>query len=284
PVAEPTQVVFSIAGAPADASLTRTTVTAQNGVATTTLKSGTVRGTARIEARTPAHANVGSAQTSVVIQAGPPVELVLGALPLNIAGKVYVNEKSTVSGFVYDAYHNPVPDNTTVYFTSDYGLTDTSGVTADGFFTANHYSGDNRLPPDGLVTVTGSTRNAAGQEIKRSVRVLWSGPTRIEASLDRFDLQNGESIPLTITVSDIFGNPLVGGATVSVTAEGVTLRGLASATVEDTNIPQTKTVLSLTLSDPDPATEAPAPRPASVIVRVTSRNGNKTLEIAGTTR
>jgi len=282
PIATQTTVVFSILGAPNGAVLTRTEVGTENGSATTELKSGQVSGTARIQAVVKGNSAIAAAQTSVIIKAGPPFYLDFGITPLNIAGLVYVNESATVSGFVSDVYKNPVPDNTAVYFTTDSGMIEGSALTKDGFVTVHIFSGDPHPALPNLVEITAKTRKQDGSDLIKQHKMLWSGPTAdIVTSTDTFNLKNGESTSMTITVGDIFGNPIVGGSSIAVSSKGVNIDGDITVSVQDTATPGAVSVLNIVLNDPDP--KEINPQAATITIKVTSRNGNKSLTIRGTT-
>ncbi|MCC6446337.1 MAG: hypothetical protein IT210_23150, partial [Armatimonadetes bacterium] len=294
-IATQTTVAFSILGAPNGASLTRLEVGTQDGVATTELKSGKVAGTIRVKAEVKGNSTVTAAQTSVVIHAGPPYYLDFGLLPLNIAGLVYVNETSDLTGYVSDVYKNPVPDGTTVYFTTAFGMINASATTAGGIFKTVVHSGD-PLPrndfafPDlahpekSLVPITASTRKENGVELKKTQMMLWSGPTapiKILGNFTSFDLGNGESTSFMAEVSDIFGNSIVAGSTISVTGSGVAVSGDVNVVVADTAVPGQKIILNIALSDPnEQQVKATA---ATVIIRVKSRNGDTSIGIPGAT-
>lgn len=125
-VPEGVVVTFSILDGPGggeylgtqDAAQTATGVTNSQGIASTVLHSGTISGTVRTRAHI---AGVLSNATQVLISAGPPYKIVVGAEYCNIDWWDNVGEFAEVVAVVSDIYNNPVNDSTVVYFTTDEG-------------------------------------------------------------------------------------------------------------------------------------------------------------------
>ncbi len=96
-----------------------TAVTNSNGVATCPISSGTVSGTVKI--RVSGAGAVQSQNTYILIAAGPPANIVVGAEECNVRYWDVVNGRNPVVAVVSDIYNNPVNDSTVVYFTTDEG-------------------------------------------------------------------------------------------------------------------------------------------------------------------
>lgn len=92
--------------------------TNSQGVAATTIHSGIRSGTVRIRAYTD---SVISNATQVVVAAGPPYHIWVGAEYCNTRWWDVVGEMATVVAVVADTFHNPVNDSTIVYFWTDEG-------------------------------------------------------------------------------------------------------------------------------------------------------------------
>jgi hypothetical protein len=94
-----------------------------------------------------------------------------------------------------------------------------------------------------------------------------------------FSIANGGSIAFTINVHDDLFNPIVGGSTITVTSSFGTVSG-GSITVPDgesfNQLIPGLTQFSFVLADADSTKIASPPDPATVVVTVTSPNGNAT--------
>lgn len=168
-VADGTAVNFSIAGGGVGGgeSLSSSSDTTLGGYVNTTLQSGTVAGTVKINAEWADDTSVATNAT-ITIAGGAAYGEHISISPetLNIAGLVYSGLEDTMTALLADKYSNNVPDGTSVYFTTNYGTITGSAVTEsnDGasasFATATLTSGvDN--PPDGFVTPLTSTQSGA---------------------------------------------------------------------------------------------------------------------------
>ncbi|MGH8014943.1 MAG: hypothetical protein ACREBV_01990, partial [Candidatus Zixiibacteriota bacterium] len=94
------------------------TITNNQGIASASIHSGTVSGTVRIRATS---GTVLSNTTQVLISAGPPAYIVVGAAECNVPYWNNVGEFVDVVAVVSDIYLNPVNDSTVVYFSTDEG-------------------------------------------------------------------------------------------------------------------------------------------------------------------
>jgi len=85
-----------------------TSYTNSQGMATTVISSGTISGTVRLRAQ---QGTVISEATQILIAAGPPEEIVLGAEFCNAPMWGTVGDSALVVAVVNDVYHNPVNDS-----------------------------------------------------------------------------------------------------------------------------------------------------------------------------
>ena len=262
------------------------------GRAQAALSSGTVARTVRLVAEVAIAPGdtIRSTPVPIAIHGGPPdlTHFSLTAEPVNLAGRVLYGLESTITAFVFDKYSNPVPLGTSVRFrTNGGGVQGSSETNIDGQTSVTLFTAQ-PVPPEAdsyLATVTGQTVDEAGQEIETSTTVLFSGPTApIEITGGGADTISSGSlfIPegrfqiVTFTVSDISGNPIMGGSTITVTSDVAVVSGHANVLVPDARSGNTS--YGIVISDPVPFEDPPAP-PArgSVLITVTSPNGNEQL-------
>ncbi|MBU2690323.1 MAG: hypothetical protein KJ970_05285 [Candidatus Eisenbacteria bacterium] len=216
-----------------------------NGEAQVVLGSGTISGSVLIGVSAE---NGASEMTMVAIAAGPPHYLSIGVSPCNIRGWDRVAEEADITVVVSDIYHNPVPDHTRVYFTSDEGIVRGavsgemgSGETLNGVCGANFLSGEPRN--DGIVTVTATT---IGGTVEGQVSFITSGPPTSVTFVSPWPpvnlIADGESeIDLMVEVLDINDNFVLGGTSVefrtdigTVGGTGTTADGCGGSIATDT--------------------------------------------------
>jgi hypothetical protein len=128
-----------------------------NGVAMCPISSGTVSGTVRIRAYAD---TVLSSATQVMVHAGPPAAITVGAEVCNTPTFGVINERIGVVAIVSDIYHNPVPDSTAVYFTCDEGTIkahEQKTVNNEGVAYTWWISGYDDPTADGIVEVIAET-------------------------------------------------------------------------------------------------------------------------------
>lgn len=135
-----------------------------NGVARTTITSGTVATTVRVKATvtTTDGRNLTSQSSRLAITTGVPDNgsMTLGAETLNIEGLRFADTTTTLSAFLADRFNNPAPDGTSVTFTSEGGTVEGSCETEGGSCSVSLTS-TNPKPADGRVTVLAT---ATGEE------------------------------------------------------------------------------------------------------------------------
>lgn len=144
--------------------LTNSAANTEGGYAATTLQSGTKAGTVKIKAEWADDPSV-ETNVTITIAGGPPYGEHMGLAPerLNIAGLVEHGLEDRVTMRASDKYHNEVPDGTSVWFTTDYGMVragEEEVPTTDSAATTTLIS-QVPDPPDGFVTPAASTQSGA---------------------------------------------------------------------------------------------------------------------------
>ena len=144
--------------------------TDQTGRVTWTVASGTISGTLRLRATA---GTVLSTAIHVVVNAGPPFEISLGSQSCNLQSYNWVNVSNAIVTMIVDAYGNPVPEGTAVYFSTEEGSVSAYDVTQEdgGIASAIWRSGDPRN--DGIVWIRAET---SGGTVLDSVAFISSGP------------------------------------------------------------------------------------------------------------
>lgn len=128
-------------------------VTNGQGMASVSIHSGTRSGTIRVRAWAD---TVLSNATQVMVSAGPPAHIVVGADTCNVPYWNVVAGENRITAVVSDVYLNPVNDSTVVYFTTDEGTMkshERRTENHDGIATTVWYSGNNVDTADGIVKV-----------------------------------------------------------------------------------------------------------------------------------
>ena len=150
-------VNFSLNTAQGGLSLSATSATTDpsTGYAVTNVQAGTVSTVVRVTATTAAATGTLSTQSDqLVVSTGIPAQdsISVAATTLNIEGLDYDGTQTTLTVRMADHFHNPVPDGTAVYFTSEGGVVSPSCTTVGGACTATLTSQALR-PSNGRVTV-----------------------------------------------------------------------------------------------------------------------------------
>jgi adhesin/invasin len=198
------------------------------GRVTWTVASGTVSGTIRIRATA---GTVLSTAIHVVVNAGPPFEISLGAASCNVQAWHWVNLVNPIVAVVVDAYGNPVPAGTAVYFSTEEGSVGAYDVTEEDGGVANveWRSGDPKN--DGIVWIWAET---SGGTVFDSVAFISSGPAASITYLSApasIAASSDAKAKLVLEVLDVNGNFVVevtpvdmftdfGSVTSSITADG----------------------------------------------------------------
>jgi hypothetical protein len=269
-------------------------VTDASGIVRTTLNSGTVAGATETVARiTAGDETILSQVISVSIDGGLPVarNLTVASQELNIPGLCFYNVRTPVLALVYDAFQNPVPEGTIVYFTTQYGGI-VAADTTDAFGAARvELISANALPPVwsgvgpagfpyGFTKVYAQTADAEGDQILDSTFVLFSGCSVLEnIAPSGFAIADGGCQEFQFNLWDQNQNPLSAGTRITVSSTAGTLGGDIDVLLPDTQAGYTSFTVVLCDGDPgdiDPETSA------AISIRVTSRNNDVSAVIRGT--
>ncbi len=230
-------VFFEIVAGP-DGGEELTPLSAQtnaSGSVTSNLFSGYSAGVVKIEAR------IERPDVGLTIRSKPITIAIHGGYPdldhFSIAIQTYNFEGWAINGvrnqvtvIVGDKFSNPVKPDTPVYFGTEGGIIQGSGFTdTDGQATVDLISGDPR-PADGYGVVTAVTYDENDNEISKQIPVLFSGPPssgNITVAPEVFNIPAGGGQTYSLTVTDINGNPLPSGTSVTVEMENdvLTLSG-----------------------------------------------------------
>lgn len=266
------------------------------GRVSTTLNSGTVSGAVQVIAQ----ATVGTTS----LQSEPVMVVIHGGLPdqahmfsswadqsgnpmlsrlLNIPGDM---DNQGVQVQVGDRYSNPVVTGTAVYFTSSLGIVTPQAATDDfGIGSAVlSVAGETRLGAGELIS---STFGEGGVTVSDTLDFLVSGAPVIQlaGNPDGFLINENGFATFDYTVSDAVGNPLSGGATISVSMEGtgaslVSIEGDIDVTIPNTADAATWTNFSFRIFDPDLAPSSSSGT-LVVTVSVTGPNGDEQTSFSG---
>jgi adhesin/invasin len=284
-------------------------VTDAYGRVQTTLNSGTVAKTVKIKA-TIDSLSISSEAISIAIHGGPPDAAHFSVVPqyLNFAGWKTYGLENTVTAFVGDQYGNPVPEGTSVYFSTSGGIVEGSGNTnslgqasvtlvsssplpvSTALDPSTEYTTDvsgycDFTAPkngDGQAIVFAQTVDRLGTAIWTNTRTIFSGDTGIFAvSPTSFAVANGGSQSFSFRVHDLNGNPLTAGTAIAVSATVGDLVGDVNMTLPDTQS-SGWTQFSFLLMDDDAAESDPAQFCILTITVNSSNNGNASTVIMGT--
>jgi hypothetical protein len=222
-------VIFEIVAGP-DGGEELTPASAQtnaSGSVTSNLFSGYSAGVVKVEAR------IERSDIGVTIRSKPITIAIHGGYPdddhfsisintFNFEGWAINGVRNQVTVIVGDKFSNPVKPDTPVYFATDGGVIQGSGFTdADGQATVDLISGDPRPanPTVGYGIITAVTYDEDDNEISKQIPVLFSAPPSsddITLSPQNFNVPAGGGQTYTFSVTDINGNPLPSGTSVTV--------------------------------------------------------------------
>lgn len=200
-------------------------VTNSQGIATAPIHSGTASGTIRIRAFVD---TVLSNATQILVAAGPPAYIVLGAEECNVPWWNTVGAFNPVIAVVSDIYHNPVNDSTVVYFTTDEGTImshENRTKERQGIATTNWISGTNVPTADGVVLIICET--AGGTVADTSIFFNSHWPAVISATGMPVSMTaDGESKAIVfVSAVDLNGNPVIGGTVFKADATYLSVAG-----------------------------------------------------------
>ncbi|MDF1545321.1 MAG: hypothetical protein P1R58_09490 [bacterium] len=186
-------------------------LTNAQGTATASIHSGTISGTVRIRANVD---TVMSEATQILISAGPPANIVVGAgEDFNVPYWNIVGEEQPVTAIVSDIYLNPVNDSTVVYFWTDEGTVMSHmerTMEGQGIATSKWFSGNNVDSADGRVWIFAETHG--GTVFDSTMFFNTSNPvTMWVVGAPATMVANGEEALVEVHASDINANPVDGG-------------------------------------------------------------------------
>ncbi len=302
------EVNFSILVGPdgGEGLLPETSTTNASGRVITNLYSGTKSGVVQIQAeivREDIGLTIRSRPIAVTIHGGFPDADHFSLAPnkYNFEGYSINGRTNEITAILGDEFSNPVKPGTAVYFSTTGGVIEgsTQGNTNNqGFATVQLISGARRpndsqtvdgtpFPRDGLATITASTVNKDNELIEKSVNVVFSTSSAIiTANPTTFDLPPGGGDTFTYTVTDLNGNPMAAGTTISVDAgDGIEVTGDVNFTLGNFLFPgPSATEFTFSIRDIDDDSNEPAD--LSINISVVSPSGNETTlsPINGTRR
>ncbi|MCX6834375.1 MAG: hypothetical protein NTW07_04455 [candidate division Zixibacteria bacterium] len=232
PVPEGMAIVFAILDGPGGGEQVDTLAygpdtayTNNQGIATTTISSGTVSGTVRVRAY---YGTVLSNATQVLIAAGPPEHIVIGASQCNVPYWDNVADSVSIVAVVSDVYLNPVNDSTVVYFSCDEGTmmaTQLRTRGGKGIASSAWFAGNNVPTADGRVWIYAET---SGGTVRDSAVFLNTHfpATLVVTGWQSSLLANGEAnFSVWIEAFDLNDNYVVGGTTFDAEANYLTVSG-----------------------------------------------------------
>jgi len=186
-------------------------VTSSMGVATVPIHSGTASGTIRIRAQSD---TILSNATQIMVSAGPPAHIVVGAEECNVPYWDNVAEEVGIVAVISDIYNNPVNDSTVAYFTTDEGTMkshEARTMELEGTVSTIWISGNNVATADGRVYIYAET--AGGTVADTSMFFNTHYPdTLIVTGVPASMLADGKTkATVMVDALDLNDNPVVGG-------------------------------------------------------------------------
>jgi hypothetical protein len=274
-----------------------TTVTNENGIATTVLESGTTSGVVQVIAEvTKANGTlVQSIPIRIVIRSGPPSadHFSVATSMFNLPGYHTYGLNTAITAFIGDRYGNKVDAGMAVYYTTDGGIIQGASFTGTGSALGQAVSNLTTAAPfpvhptlgPGFATIRVRTVDYNNQNIESSVLVLFSGNSVITTETTSIDIPHQGSQTVHFRVTDQFGNPLAAENTITVDVEGDNMKviGDTNVTLPDTQSPGLGiTDFSFTISDDDRDEEVA--EVARVTITVEGPNRGAKMVIEGVTR
>jgi len=186
-------------------------VTNGDGVATVTIHSDTVSGTVRIRAQAD---TILSNSAQVLIAAGPPAHIVIGASLCNVPYWAHVADTNGIVAVISDRYLNPVNDSVVVYFSCDEGSMMSHHERTQGGYgiaTSTWISGNNVTTADGIVVIMAET---AGGTVADTGAFFNSHVPSVINTYGMPLSMNADGVSEIVVVVeglDLNGNPVIGG-------------------------------------------------------------------------
>ncbi len=186
-------------------------VTNSQGVATAPISSGTVSGTIRIRAYAD---TVLYNATQVMVSAGPPAYIVIGAYDCNVPFWFTVAEENAITAVVSDIYLNPVADSTVVYFTTDEGTMKSHQdrtENLEGIVYTKWFSGNNVATADGIVQVIAATSGGTVADTTFFINSSYTATITTSGMPTSMQADGTEKVTVVVIGTDVNGNPVDGG-------------------------------------------------------------------------
>jgi len=209
--------------------------TTTNGVASTTLTSPSLVGTATVRATVGGISNT----VSVAIVPGAVDDIVLSATPSNLSADGA--STSTIQATVLDANDNAVADGETITFSITAGtgtLSSSTATTINGVAAVTYTASDTA----GTETVTAKATNNTSETVDITLVASAVGSVDIAAGSDNIVAGSATPTSISVTVRDASGNFVADGTVVTLTTTAGTLGNAAPTT--------TNGVASTTLTSP----------------------------------
>ena len=271
--------------------------TDENGRAKTNISSGTIAGVVQVIATATVDGRViRSRPVALSIHGGLPDQehFAVATETFNVARGLFVfGIPTSITAFVGDQYSNPVRPGTSVYFTTSAGIIEGSantgplGTGSVSIITGPPVPEDHPTYGPGYLTVSARTADRFNNEITDTVDLLFSGSTNIVFPAGQGGLAIGQAY--TFFVYDENQNPLAGGTSITVTAQGTNVEAVGNTNVQltdnlfgDHNFENlgitygtTRFSFGIAQGPQEDADGNPiAPVIEAVTIRVTSPNGN----------
>lgn len=302
-------VNFSIISGPGgeEGILPLSVKTNSEGKVSSNLFSGHAAGVVQIQAeivREDIGLTIRSKPVAITIHGGFPDldHFSIAPASFNFEGYSLNGQTNQLTVILGDKFSNPVKPETAVYFKTTGGIIEGSGegnTDDDGFVTVNLISGDPR-PSDtetingvlfggrpGLATLTAQTIDETNEVIEKSVNVVFStSGALISANPTTFDIPAGGGATFNYTVTDLNGNPMAAGTSITVDAgTGMEVTGDAELNLGSAIFPGPgSTEFSFSIRDTD--TESSSAADLSISITVVTPSGEQTSSspINGTRR
>ena len=200
-------------------------VTNSQGVASAPISSGTVSGSIRIRAYAD---TVLSNATQVMVSAGPPAYIVIGAEDCNVPYWFTVAEENGITAVVSDIYLNPVTNGTAVYFTTDEGTMkshEASTTDLEGIVGTKWFSGNNVATADGVVLVIAETSGGTVADTTFFINSSYTDSMYAFTMPTSMQADGTEKVTVTVVGLDVNRNPVDGGVTFEADANYVSVSG-----------------------------------------------------------
>ena len=200
-------------------------ITNSQGEAQASIHSGTISGTINIRATSD---TIMSNSAQVLISAGPPAYIVIGAEDCNVPFWDNVAEENGIVAVVSDIYLNPVNDSTVVYFSTDEGTMKSHEERTqdhEGIATTVWFAGNNVPTANGIVEIYAET--AGGTVADTSFFINSHIPVNIFAIGMPASMPADDFTKVTIEVTglDLNGNFVINGTVLKADANILTVTG-----------------------------------------------------------